>query len=537
MSIADIRYKELIKDIYENGSWDFDKEVRAKYSDGTSAYCKSVFGKQIIFEEDELPLLTCKKMFPVTAIKEMYLFWIKQSIKKEDFDQVNCKIWDEWFLDDGTLGKSYAYQFESYSDKSIVEVKPRIINTQQINKSIIKINDLLKPNYTVKSKYIDKIQTSVGYGDYRILDYLDEYYTIQFLNTGYITKVNCSVISKQNIIKDPFSRDFFEIGYLGLEDFNISKEERDKHYRRWFYMLKRCYDPSDKDYHSYGARGIFVNESWHCFTTYVKDLFYLPQYFIAKKFNFTDWALDKDYFSSNCYSKETCVWLLSGENLVYRNNPISFFLIHPNGSKELFLSVKDAEKKYNLSCLDKVIRGERVQNRGFKTELTNFDLPLRYSLSKNQVVDLISNIKNNPASKRLMTSFWNFKDVNQKALQECAMQTTWHVRGDKLDLLLYSRSGDLGLGIPFNWFQYKILQILISHCTGYKAGRFIHQIGNLHYYDRHEQTLLNQLELKEFEEPDITLKTNSIDFFNLSFKDIEITNYQHGDYLPMEVAI
>ena len=77
MSIADIKYKELIKDIYENGSWDSDKEVRAKYADGTPAYCKSVFGKQIIFEEDELPLLTCKKVFTKTAIKEMILFWIK----------------------------------------------------------------------------------------------------------------------------------------------------------------------------------------------------------------------------------------------------------------------------------------------------------------------------------------------------------------------------------------------------------------------------------------------------------------------------
>ena len=537
MSIADIKYKELIKDIYENGSWDSDKEVRAKYADGTPAYCKSVFGKQIIFEEDELPLLTCKKVFTKTAIKEMILFWIKQSIKKEDFEQINCNVWNEWFFEDNTLGKSYAYQFESYSDKSIIEVKPKIIDAQQIDKSIIKINELVEPNYFVKSKYIGKIQTSLGYGEYKILDYSDDYYTIQFLNTGYITRVNCSTISKQDVIKDPFNRDFFEIGYLGSEDFSISKEERDKHYRRWFYMLKRCYDFSDDDYKSYGGKGIFVDKSWHCFTNYVKDLVYLPQYFIAKRFNFIDWDLDKDYFSSNCYSKETCVWLNSGENLVYRNKPISFYLIHPNGDKELFLSIKDAEKKYNLSCLDKVVKGERNQNRGFKTELITFEFPLRYSLSRNQVVELIDNIKNNPASKRLMTSFWNFKDVNQKALQECAMQTTWHVRNDKLDLLLYSRSGDLGLGIPFNWFQYKILQMLVAHCTGYRVGRFIHQIGNLHYYDRHEQTLLNQLELQEFEEPIVTLKTSSTDFFNLSFKDIEITKYQHGVYLPMEVAI
>ena len=130
MSIADIKYKELIKDIYENGSWDSDKEVRAKYADGTPAYCKSVFGKQIIFEENELPLLTCKKMFPITAIKELYLFWIKQSIKKEDFEQINCNVWNEWFFEDNTLGKSYAYQFESNPTKSIIKVDIRIKEPQ-----------------------------------------------------------------------------------------------------------------------------------------------------------------------------------------------------------------------------------------------------------------------------------------------------------------------------------------------------------------------------------------------------------------------
>lgn len=272
MSIADIKYKNLIKDIYKNGSWDRDKEVRAKYADGTPAYCKSVFGRQVIFEEDELPLLTCKKVFTLTAIKEMYLFWIKQTVKKEDFEALSCKIWDEWFLPDGTLGKSYAYQFTS-----------------------------------------------------------------------------------------------------------------------------------------------------------------------------TD--------------------------------------------------------------------------------------------GRNQVVELINNIKNNPTSKRLMTSFWNYNDVNDKALQECAFQTQWHVRGDRLDLILTQRSCDTGLGLPFNWFQYKVLQMLIAHCTGYKPGRFIHHIGNLHYYDRHESTLLNQLSLEEFNQPEVELQIEHKDFFNISYEDVKVKNYICGPYLSMEVAI
>lgn len=537
MSIADVKYKELIKDIYENGSWDSDKEVRAKYADGTPAYCKSVFGKQIIFEEDELPLLTCKKMFPITAIKEMILFWIHQTVKKEDFESLNCKVWNEWFLQDGTLGKSYAYQFETQPNKKLVEVAPRVLEFQEADKSFIKIQELIAPNNRADSTYIGKIQNSEGYGSYKILDYNNQYFTIQFLNTGYIANANVATISKQEAIKDPFHKYFFGVGFLGLQDFNISKEERDKHYRRWFYMLKRCYDSSDVNYPNYGQKNIFVEKSWFSFTQYVKDIKKIPQYFVAKRDNFFDWDLDKDYFSSNCYSKHTCAWLMSGENLVYRNSPTPFYLIHPSGCKELFLSCKDAEKKYNLSCLDKVIRGERSQNRGFTVELATFNNPLRYELSKNQVTDLLHNIINNPSSKRLMTSFWNYTDVTEKALQECAMQTTWHVRGNTLDLLLYSRSGDLGLGIPFNWFQYKVLQLFVAHCTGYRPGRFIHQIGNLHYYDRHEETLLHQISLEEFSEPKLFITSSSSDFFNLSISDIQLSDYVHGPFLPMEVAI
>jgi hypothetical protein len=194
MSIADIKYKELIKDIYENGTWDTDLNVRAKYSDGEKAFCKSVFGRQVTFEPNEMPLLTCKKMFPITAIKEMILFWVQQTVKKEDFENVNCKVWDEWFNSDCNLGKSYAYQFESLSDyKELVEVKPRYIKKYD-ELEIIKSNNLkIDINKNSTSSYVGKIQHSVGYGDYIILDYNDKKFKIQFLNTNF-----------QNLLKNAF---------------------------------------------------------------------------------------------------------------------------------------------------------------------------------------------------------------------------------------------------------------------------------------------------------------------------------------------
>ena len=166
-----------------------------------------------------------------------------------------------------------------------------------------------------------------------------------------------------------------------------------------------------------------------------------------------------------------------------------------------------------------------------------------YQLSKvnnqgrNQVDQLLHDIKHSPLSRRLMTCYWDFENAHNKALQECAWFTQWGVRNGYLDLLLGQRSGDLGLGICFNWFQYYVLQMLISRVSGLKVGTFTHQIGNLHYYDRHEDVLLEQLNLPEYEQPNIYIKDAVNDFYQFVADDVVIENYKHGKYLPMEVAI
>lgn len=130
MAIVDQKYKDLIRLIHTEGTWDKDTKPRAKYADGVPAYCKSVFGVQVVFEPHEMPLLTIKKMFPVTAVKEMVLFWIKQTVKREDFEAASCNIWSEWFFTEGkhkdTLGMSYAAQFQKGDRNQVTELIEQI---------------------------------------------------------------------------------------------------------------------------------------------------------------------------------------------------------------------------------------------------------------------------------------------------------------------------------------------------------------------------------------------------------------------------
>ncbi|ATF13513.1 thymidylate synthase [Brevibacillus brevis X23] len=110
MSNFDIQYNQLINDIIQNGEWDNDQPVRAKWLDGEPAYTRSVISKKLQFDNTEVPILTTKQVYWKTAIKELLWIWQKKSNKVQVLRDMNCRIWDEWELPDGTIGKAYGYQ-------------------------------------------------------------------------------------------------------------------------------------------------------------------------------------------------------------------------------------------------------------------------------------------------------------------------------------------------------------------------------------------------------------------------------------------
>jgi thymidylate synthase len=547
MAKADEIYNKIAQEIIENGYSDQGLNVRTVYADGEPAYTKSLFGVQVKFQDSEVPILTSKRVAWKTAIKEMMLFWIKQSVKKEDFQTQNVKVWDEWFLENNTLGKSYAYQFESRPKKKVVKVNRKTKFKHSDTFEHIKVAAPLECNTENTSKHIGKIYETKDYGRYKVIDVYknnsnpNPRMLIQFLNTNYVKEVDAAqVIHKQNI-PDHYCRFYFNVGYLGDADSvkYFDKETKNKHYRRWYYMLQRCYDESTKLYPNYGGKGVFVDERWHSFENYLRDLRLVPQFFLAQEENYKGWSLDKDYYGANYYGFDSAVWLRDGDNLSYRNTHNPFYLIKPDGSKELFLTYADAEKEYGLSNLCKLNSGRKhVRNHTIEiVDVTNSDELYRYSLSKNQVVELIHNIKNNPSSRRLMTSFWNYDDVEDKALQECAFQTQWAVENGKLHLILTQRSGDWGLGIPFNQFQYYVLLNLIAQVCNLEVGTFTHHIGSCHIYDRHINSLKEQINQQCYDAPILKINSEIKDFFDFTLEDIELLNYSHGKSVGMEVAI
>lgn len=80
-------------------------------------------------------------------------------------------------------------------------------------------------------------------------------------------------------------------------------------------MFRRCYSDTYHAKESY--KNIFVHQDWHSFETFLREIRGIPQFHLAKENDFDGWELDKDYFGSNAYSVDTCVFLPRAENKLY----------------------------------------------------------------------------------------------------------------------------------------------------------------------------------------------------------------------------
>jgi thymidylate synthase len=97
-------------------------------------------------------------------------------------------------------------------------------------------------------------------------------------------------------------------------------------------------------------------------------------------------------------------------------------------------------------------------------------------------------------SRRLVMSAWNPYQINEMALPPCHVLAQFYVRDHKyLSCSLYQRSGDVGLGVPFNIASYSFLTHLMAHHCGLEAEKFVHFIGDAHIYEDHVSVLREQL--------------------------------------------
>ena len=138
-------------------------------------------------------------------------------------------------------------------------------------------------------------------------------------------------------------------------------------------------------------------------------------------------------------------------------------------------------------------------------------------------------------SRRLILSAWNPEQINEMALPPCHVLAQFNVIKDELSCSLYQRSGDVGLGVPFNIASYSILTHIIAKHCGLKPKEFLYYLGNAHIYDDHIEPLKEQLKNPLYEFPTIKVINTYDDINEYSMKDIEIDNYVSNSAIKMEM--
>ena len=141
---------------------------------------------------------------------------------------------------------------------------------------------------------------------------------------------------------------------------------------------------------------------------------------------------------------------------------------------------------------------------------------------------LISEIKENPSSRRLILSAWNPAALDQMALPPCHILSQFYVnvKENTLSCQLYQRSGDMFLGVPFNIASYAFLTYILCKLTGYKPGKLHHVIGDAHIYEEHDTAVLDQLKRVPKVFPILTISDDLTDIDSISEGMFTIKNYE-----------
>lgn len=154
-----------------------------------------------------------------------------------------------------------------------------------------------------------------------------------------------------------------------------------------------------------------------------------------------------------------------------------------------------------------------------------------------QLQNAIDQIKNNPSSRRLIVNAWNPAMLDQMALPPCHMMFQFYVNDGKLSCMLYQRSADIFLGVPFNIASYALLTMMVAKITNLELGEFVHTVGDAHIYSNHFEQINKQLAREPRELPQMIIHGNQKNIEDFKFEDFELINYNPHKGIKGKVAV
>ncbi len=156
-----------------------------------------------------------------------------------------------------------------------------------------------------------------------------------------------------------------------------------------------------------------------------------------------------------------------------------------------------------------------------------------------QLTGVIEEIKSNPHSRRILMTDFNPSQASQGVLYPChSIVMQFYVDNDKLSCMMYQRSGDVFLGIPFNIASTSLLTHIIAKLTGLKPGHVHIVLGDYHIYDTHIAQVYEQLERVPMDFAQLVMPdfTDLSQVENAKFEDFQLVGYQSGPAIKAQMV-
>ena len=162
-----------------------------------------------------------------------------------------------------------------------------------------------------------------------------------------------------------------------------------------------------------------------------------------------------------------------------------------------------------------------------------YQLGVKYKFPEgefDQVDRVIYDLKNNPASRRILTSLYNFADLSEMALYPCAYSMTFNVSGNTLNAILNQRSQDMLTANNWNVCQYAVLVHMFARAAGLEPGELVHVIADAHIYDRHVPMVEKILSNPQYAAPQLSVDPDVSDFYAFTRDSFSLPGYKYTDF-------
>ena len=147
-----------------------------------------------------------------------------------------------------------------------------------------------------------------------------------------------------------------------------------------------------------------------------------------------------------------------------------------------------------------------------------------------QVDRVIWQLKNDPASRRIMTNLYNHHDLSEMGLYPCAYSVTFNVSGKRLNAILNQRSQDMITASNWNVVQYSLLLIMFAAAYGYEPGELVHVIANAHIYDRHIAIAKELIARAPLDAPRLWVDPAVKDFYDFTPDSFRLEDYRYHEF-------